>query len=65
MTMEHRWVRWPIALVAGFGAIAVLALVMQQIIQGALGVRWVIHWFETVPFIALLFAYLIDRRLRA
>lgn len=61
--IQNRWIRWPISLAAGFLAIAITALILQQVIQGLAGIHWVIHWTETVPVIALFFATLINKRL--
>lgn len=64
MMIADRRVRWPVALIAGLATISVLALILQWIIEGLFGIPWVIHWFETVPFLALFFAYLINRGLK-
>lgn len=53
--------RWALAIVVGFAIVAVLALVMQQIMERAFGIGYEIHWFETVPFIVVIFAYVLQR----
>ena len=58
----NRLARWALAYVAGYALVAVLGLLAKWLIESVSSVVYELHWFSTMPFIALLFAYVIQKR---
>jgi len=52
-----RWMRFGLAIVAGYGAVAFLGLVAKGIIEAVSDVTYELHWLTTMPLLALVFAY--------
>lgn len=68
MTMPWREkapLRWSVALVLAFTFVAMAAFVMERLVESLTRYSYTIHWLETVPFLVVALAWIIQRQLQA
>lgn len=58
----NRAARLGLSYVAGYALVAVLGLAVKWAVESVSSIVYGLHWFATMPFIALLFAYVIQKR---
>ncbi len=56
---RDRALRWATAYVLGCAAVAVLGVLTTWIVEATSAVAYELHWFRTMPFLALAFAYVL------
>lgn len=56
------WPRLGLAIAVGYVAVAAIGLAAKRVIEANSSVVYELHWFTTMPALALLFAYAYLRR---
>ncbi len=61
---RHAAARWVVGFLFGYAAVTVVALAREWVIETYWGLEDQPHWFSTMPLLALLIAYLLQKRWR-